>query len=174
MLDDGSVVRVAYAGQNGHPYTPIGRYLIRSGALNRENVSMQSIRDWLKKNPSAARNVMESDESYVFFKESAVGDPALGSDGAEGVALTPLGSIAVDLRIHPLGVPFFIATSTPDGRPLEHLFIAQDTGGAIRGAARADIYFGFGEQAESLAGGMKSPGRFYVLLPQAVAARLRP
>ena len=173
-LDDGSVIRVAYAGQNGHPYTPIGRTLIHSGALARENVSMQSIRAWLTANPSAAQTVMQSDESYVFFKETAAGDGNLGSAGAQGVPLTPLASIAVDLRIHPLGVPFFIAATTPGGKPLQSLFIAQDTGGAIRGPARADIFFGFGSAAGNLAGAMKSTGRFYLLLPKVVAAKLPP
>ncbi|MGZ6021709.1 MAG: murein transglycosylase A [Rhizomicrobium sp.] len=174
MLDDGSIIRVAYAGQNGRPYTPIGRTLIRSGALPRENVSMQTIRAWLKSNPAAARQVMESDESFVFFKESPVGDPSLGSAGAEGVALTPMASTAVDLRFHVLGVPVFIATTTPDGHALQNLFVAQDTGGAIRGPVRADIFFGFGAKAESLAGGMKSSGQLYVLLPKSLAARVAP
>jgi len=174
VLDDGSTIRVAYAGQNGRAYTPIGRTLIRERALDRENVSMQTIRAWLKANPSAALTVMESDDSYVFFKESAVDDAALGSAGAGGASLTPTASIAVDLRFHPLGVPFFIDTVTPDGKKLQRLFIAQDTGGAIRGPARADIFFGFGADAEQLAGGMKATGRFYLLLPKAVAAKLPP
>jgi membrane-bound lytic murein transglycosylase A len=174
VLDDGSTIKVAYAGQNGHPYTPIGRTLIRSGLLARENVSMQSIRAWLKANPAAAQAVMETDASYVFFRESPVGDAALGSAGSQGAPLTRQASIAVDLRFHPLGVPFFIDTMTPDGKKLQSLFIAQDTGGAIRGPARADIFFGFGEEAEHLAGGMKSTGQFYLLLPKAVAAKLPP
>jgi len=168
-LDDGSVLRVAYAGQNGRPYTPIGRTLVHSGALPRDAVSMQSIRTWLKANPSAAARVMESDQSFVFFQDSPVGDPALGASGAEHVALTPMASIAVDLRHHPLGVPMFIATTMPDGRPLQQLFVAQDTGGAIRGPVRADIYFGFGDKAGDVAGGMKASGRLYVLLPKTLA-----
>jgi membrane-bound lytic murein transglycosylase A len=171
-LDDGAIVRVAYAAQNGRPYTAIGRTLVRSGRLAREDLSMQAIRAWLKSNPSAARQVMETDQSYVFFKEAPVGDASLGSAGAQGVALTPLASIAIDQRYHALGAPFFIAATTPDGAPLQKLFIAQDTGGAIRGAARADIFFGFGPRAERLAGGMKSAGRFFVLLPNALAAKV--
>lgn len=172
-LDDGAIIRVAYAAQNGRPYTPIGQTLVRSGRLARENLSMQSIRAWLKSNPSAARTVMESDQSFVFFKEATVGDASLGSTGAEGVALTPEVSIAIDQRYHALGTPIFIATKTPDGAPLEKLFIAQDTGGAIRGPARADIFFGFGSVAERLAGGMKASGRFFVLLPKPVARAAR-
>jgi membrane-bound lytic murein transglycosylase A len=172
VFDDGSVARVAYAGQNGHPYTAIGKTLIAMGALRRENVSMQSIAAWLRVHPSKARAVMESDASYVFFKESPLGDPALGSPGTENVPLTPQASIAVDTKVHPLGVPFYIATTTPDGKPLDGVFVAQDTGGAINGPVRADIFFGFGHRAEALAGEMKQTGTMYVLLPKAVAAHL--
>lgn len=172
VLDDGAIIRVAYAAQNGRPYTAIGRTLVRSGRLTRDELSMQSIRAWLKSHPSAARQVMETDQSFVFFKEAQVGDASLGSPGSEGVPLTPRVSIAVDQKYHTLGAPFFIATTTPDGAPLQTLSIAQDTGGAIRGPARADIFFGFGPNAERLAGGMKSSGRFFVLLPNALAAKV--
>lgn len=169
VLDDGAIIRVAYAAQNGQPYKAIGSTLVRSGRLAREDLSMQTIRAWLKSNPSAARQVMESDQSFVFFKEAPVGDALLGSPGAEGVPLSAHVSIAIDQRYHTLGAPFFIATTTADGAPLQKLFIAQDTGGAIRGPSRADIFFGFGPTAERLAGGMKSSGRFFVLLPNALA-----
>lgn len=170
VLDDGSIMRVAYAGQNGHPYTPIGRTLIHKGALTKDDVSMQSIRDWLKKNPKEAREVMETDASYVFFREEPVGDPKLGSTGTENVPLTPGASLAVDLRLHPLGAPFFIASDETD--PGDRLLIAQDTGGAIRGPVRGDVFWGFGQKAEDIAGKMKAQGKFYVLLPKPVAARL--
>ncbi|MEI9990477.1 MAG: murein transglycosylase A [Rhizomicrobium sp.] len=163
-LDDGRMLRVTYAGQNGHPYTPIGRTLIADGALKREEVSMQSIRAWLTAHPVAARRVMETDASFIFFKQEAVGDRALGPAGSEGVALTPRASIAVDPTIHPFGVPMFIA-----GEGVAGLFVAQDTGGAIRGPARADIFFGFGSSAEDKAGKMKAHARFFVLLPSGVA-----
>lgn len=169
-LDDGTTVRVAYAAQNGRRYTSIGRALVHAGKLGLKDASMQSIRAWLKHNPSAARKVMESDESYVFFREAPVGDAALGSPGTQGVPLTPDASIAVDPKFHALGVPMFIDAMSGDGQPLQRLFIAQDTGGAIRGPARADIFFGFGAQAETLAGTMKSPGRLYVLLPKNLAS----
>jgi membrane-bound lytic murein transglycosylase A len=172
LFDDGPVARAAYAGQNGHPYTAIGKTLIKMGALTRENVSMQSIAAWLHAHPSQARAVMESDASYIFFQEIPLGDPALGSAGTEGVPLTPDASIAVDTRAHPLGAPFYIATTTPDGKSLQRLFVAQDTGGAITGAVRADIFFGFGHRAESLAGEMKQSGQMYVLLPKSVADRV--
>jgi membrane-bound lytic murein transglycosylase A len=172
VLDDGGVERVAYAGQNGQPYTAIGKTLIAQGALKRENVSLQTIRAWLRTHPDKARAVMESDASYVFFKETPLGNPALGSPGTATVPLTPEASIAVDTKVHPLNAPFFIATTTPDKKPLQGLFIAQDTGGAIKGVVRADIFFGFGARAELLAGTMKQSGQMFVLLPKSVAAQL--
>ncbi len=172
-FDDGSVARVAYAGQNGHPYTAIGRTLIAQGALTQDKVSLQSIRDWLKANPDQAADVMNTNASYVFFRELPVGDPALGATGSEGVSLTPQASLAVDLRLHPLGVPFFLASTYPEtGDPLDILMIAQDTGGAIRGAVRGDIFWGTGAQAENLAGKMKQTGKLFVLLPANLAAKL--
>jgi membrane-bound lytic murein transglycosylase A len=172
MFDDGKVVRVAYAGQNGWPYTAIGKTLIAQNAVRREKMSMQAIRDWLHANPAKGRAIMESDASFVFFRELPVGDPKLGAPGAEGPSLTPGASIAVDLKVHPLGAPFYVATKTPDSTgKLHRLFIAQDTGGAIRGPVRADLFFGFGPQAELDAGGMKQNGQLYVLLPKAVATR---
>jgi len=178
LYTNGDLRRVAYAAQNGQPYTSIGRALIDEGHLSRENLSMQAIRNWMKANPSDARRVMEKDASYVFFRELPLGDPALGSPGSEGVPLTPGASLAVDPRLHALGVPVFVAATAPalapaaPDEPLRRLFIAQDTGGAIRGAVRGDIFFGFGRNAESLAGRMKSPGKLYVLLPKGLAHRV--
>lgn len=167
VFDDGKVARVAYAGQNGWPYTAIGKTLIAEGAMTRDRMSMQAIRDWLRAHPDRARKIMESDASFVFFRELPVGDPTLGSPGAEGASLTPGASIAVDMKVHPLGAPFYVATKTPDSSgKLHRLFIAQDTGGAIRGPVRADIFFGFGPEAELNAGGMKQTGQLYVLLPK--------
>ena len=165
-------VRVAYAGENGQPYTAIGRTLIADGSLTREEVSLQSIRAWLAAHPDRARGVMETDKSYIFFQERPIGDPTLGSTGSLGAALTPLASIAVDARLHALGAPFYVAADGPD--PLHGLLIAQDTGGAIRGGPRADIFFGFGPDAERRAGLMKAPGKFYLLLPKPLAERLGP
>jgi membrane-bound lytic murein transglycosylase A len=121
---------------------------------------------------------METDSSYVFFQEQPIGNPALGSNGSEGVPLTPTASIAVDAHVQPLGAPFYIAAAQPDADPakpdhaFDRLLIAQDTGGAIRGPARADVFWGFGKGAESIAGRMKSTGRFFVLLPKTAAAHL--
>lgn len=177
-LEDGSMLRLAYAGQNGRPYTPIGRVLIEKGALDRSGMSMQAIRAWLLSHPADARGVMESDQSYVFFREAPIGDPGLGSPGTEGVPLTPEASIAVDPALHALGVPMYVAaeprSSDSHNPPVSFacLCIAQDTGGAIKGLARADVFWGFGPRAESIAGGMKSGGGLYVLLPRALAARI--
>lgn len=173
-FEDGTEKRVSYAAQNGQPYTPIGRTLIDRRALTRENVSLQSIRAWLLSHPAAAKAVMETDASYVFFKEEPIGDARLGAKGAEGVPLTPGASLAVDARLHALGVPYYLSTTLPDAKPLRRLFIAQDIGGAIRGPVRGDIFFGFGKDAETLAGQMKQQGRLFVLLPKTVAARLAP
>jgi membrane-bound lytic murein transglycosylase A len=179
-LDTGAFVRLAYAGQNGRPYTPVGRVLIQQGALARSQMSMQAIRSWMRNHPDAARSVMESDQSFVFFRLAPVGDASLGSPGSEGIPLTPEASIAVDEHLHPMGAPFFVSAYAPDPDPsrpernLNHLFVAQDTGGAIKGAARADVFWGFGRDAESVAGRMKSTGRLFVLLPKALAARIAP
>lgn len=169
-FENGTMGRIAYAGENGQPYTAIGRTLIADGSLKREDVSLQSIRAWLLAHPDRAQSVMETDKSYIFFQEKPIGDAALGSNGTLGAALTPLASIAVDQRLHALGAPFYVAAEGPD--PLHGLLVAQDTGGAIRGAARADIFFGSGPEAERRAGLMKAPGRFYLLLPRALATRL--
>jgi len=167
VFDDGSRARAVYAGGNGQIYTAIGRTLVARGALARENLSLQSIRDWLKRNPDQARAVMETNRSYIFFALEPPGDPSLGSKGSEGVALTPQASLAIDPRIHPFGAPFFLAA--PD---LNRLAIAQDTGGAIRGAIRGDFYWGAG--AETQAGAMKSNGQLFVLLPKSLAKAIAP
>lgn len=171
-LDDGSTMRLAYAGENGQPYTAIGRTLIEEGALTRDNVSLQSIRAWLTAHPDQARRVMETDKSYVFFRRDDLGDPTLSSPGTLGIGLSPLADMAIDPRIHGLGTPFYIAAGGPD--PVQALLVGADTGGAIRGAVRGDIFFGTGDEAQRRAGALKAPGRMFVLLPNAVAARLGP
>lgn len=192
-LDTGETVRVGYAGQNGHPYVAIGKVLLERGAMTLEEISMQSIRAWLTSHASEAAQVMAANTSYVFFREIDVSDPALGPLGAGGVSLTPWRSLAVDRRFHALGVPVWLETSLPGdpgaqagetqggeigaadvltGALLQRLMVAQDTGGAITGAVRGDVFFGWGEEAEDLAGRMKSQGRITLLLPNAVAARL--
>ena len=166
-FDDGSMIRIGYAGENGRPYTAIGRVLLKAGRLAKDKVSLATIRAWLKANPELAPGVMEADQSFIFFEETPVGDPAEGPRGVERVPLTPLASMAIDLRKNALGAPYYV-----DADPLRALLVAQDTGGAIRGQVRGDIFFGFGPEAEVRAGGMKAEGHLYVLLPNAVAERL--
>jgi membrane-bound lytic murein transglycosylase A len=166
-FSDGGMVRIGYAGENGRPYTAIGRVLLKAGRLAKDNISLATIRAWLKANPALAQGVMEADQSFIFFEETPVGDPAQGPRGVERVSLTPLGSMAIDLRKNALGAPYYV-----DADPMRALLIAQDTGGAIRGQVRGDIFFGFGPEAEVRAGGMKAQGRLYVLLPNALAQRL--
>lgn len=177
-LNDGAIVRLAYAAKNGRAYTPIGRVLMAQGALDRKNISLQTIRAWLNAHPSDAQRVMEADQSFVFFEIAPLGDPALGSPGTEGVPLTPGASLAVDERFHPFGAPVYVATTIPDpngakpDRNFQNLLIAQDTGGAIKGSARGDIFFGAGSDAEAIAGRLNAHGQFFVLIPKAAAAAL--
>ena len=162
-LPDGSMVQVGYDGQNGKPYVPIGRLLIERGVLDRDNVSMQAIRTWIKANPDAGAALMAENPSYVFFRE-ITGD---GPIGAQGVALTAGRSLAVDRDFVPLGVPIWLdAGDGPD--KLQRLMVAQDTGGAIRGPVRGDVFWGFGPDAEARAGTMKAAGEYYLLLPKTV------
>jgi membrane-bound lytic murein transglycosylase A len=168
VLPDRHVVRVAYAGQNGRPYTAIGRVLADQGQIPLEQVTMQSIRSWMEAHPDQADGVMNRNESYVFFRELDGMRPEQGPPGAMGgLALTPNRSIAVDRGFIPLGAPVWLDTTDPvDGAKWQHLTVAQDIGGAIRGAVRADIFFGWGHDAEERAGRMRQNGREYVLLPK--------
>lgn len=169
-LPDGSIVRVGYAAQNGHDYTPIGRVLIERGELAREEVSLQTIRAWLRSNPSEAEELMNANRSYVFFRVLPGESPV----GAEGVELTAGHSIAVDPRFVPYGLPVWIESTLPAapeiGRareaPIARLTIAQDTGGAIRGPVRADLFLGPGAEAEATAGRMKQPLGAWLLWPR--------
>ncbi len=178
-LADGSMIRVNYDGQNGYPYTAIGRLLIERGAVPREKMSMQAIRAWLVANPGEARALMNENASYVFFKELPIDDPSQGAPGSAGVPLTAEASLAVDTRFHGLGAPMWIEAHAPSrdtAQPdvdFNRLVIAQDTGGAIRGPVRGDVYWGAGKAAESVAGRMAHKGKLYVLLPKSVAAKLQ-
>ena len=167
QLDSGESVRMSYADQNGHPYQSIGRWLIDRGEIKSNEASMQGIKAWAKANPSRLPELLGRNPSYVFFQEKSVGDPSTGPTGALGVALTPGRSIAVDPRFVPLGAPVFMATTQPNSEtPLERLVVAQDTGGAIRGAVRADFFWGFGAQAGESAGRMRQSLKLWVLLPK--------
>ena len=173
-LPDGTVARIGYDGQNGHPYVPIGRLLAERGALPRDEVSMQTIRAWLAAHPGEAAALMEENPSYVFFREIAGPADAGGPLGAQGVALTAGRSLAVDRAFLPLGAPIWLDLEDPaegNGR-LRRLVVAQDTGGAIRGPVRGDLFWGFGPQAAERAGMMKDRGTYYILLPHDVAARV--
>lgn len=167
-LPDGTSQRIGYDGQNGYPYTAIGKELIARGALTKENVSMQSIREWLAAHPTEAAEVMRTNASYVFFKKLDTSGPV----GGEGVVLAPERSMAVDRSIWPYGLPMYIEATHPAGKePLQRLMIAQDTGGAIIGVVRGDVFWGYGEKAAHNAGLMKSPGRLWVLLPKTVTPK---
>lgn len=169
QLDDGSVVRVGYASQNGHPYHAIGRDLIEIGALSRDEVSLPAIRSWLEAHPREAPQIMARNRSYIFFEEHPELGPDEGPLGAQGVSLTAGRSLAVDPRYIPFGVPVWLETTAPwpEGEgPLRRLMVAQDTGGAIKGIVRGDVFWGAGERAEAVAGRMKSRGRYAILLPK--------
>jgi membrane-bound lytic murein transglycosylase A len=169
-LDDGTRIRVGYAGQNGHQYHAIGRDLVALGAMPLEEVSLQSIRDWLIAHPEQADAIMARNGSYVFFDERLDLDTADGPIGAQGVPLTAGRSLAVDKRYIPLGTPVWLDTIAPwpEGEgPLRRLLVAQDTGGAIKGPVRGDVFWGTGARAEAIAGRMRSQGSYVVLLPKA-------
>lgn len=169
-LDDGSELRLGYAGKNGHAYTSIGKILIKAGALSRETTSMQSIRAWLRANPDRAAAVLNRNRSFVFFRERH-GD---GPIGAQGVALTPERSLAVDRAFMPLGAPVWVAADDPGNalRPVRRLMVTQDTGGAIRGPVRGDIFTGAGDKAADDAGRMRLRGRYWLLLPVSISEQM--
>lgn len=164
-LADGSLVRIGYADQNGHPYQSIGRWLVAKGELSLDKASMEGIKRWARDNPQRLEELLHANPSYVFFRElpSSTGGPI----GALGVPLTEGRSIAVDPRYVPLGAPVLLSTTYPNSpRPLNRLVLAQDTGGAIKGAVRADFFWGFGAEAGVEAGRMRQQGRMWALLPK--------
>lgn len=164
-LDSGETLRVGYADHNGFPYRSIGRHLVERGELPLEKASMQGIQAWARANPEKLTELLNHNARYVFFRELPAGLP--GPIGSLGVPLTSRRSVAVDPALVPLGAPVYIATTWPlSSRPLNRLMLAQDTGSAIRGAVRADFFWGFGEEAAREAGRMKQPLRMWVLLPK--------
>jgi membrane-bound lytic murein transglycosylase len=172
-LEDGAVLRINYDSHNGYPFVPIGRVLIERNIIPREQMSMQRIREWMRDNPQGAEEVRRQNRSFVFFRIVGLSD---GSDerepvGAQGVPLTAERSIAVDRSLHVYGTPFFIQASLPAANEnrtasFDRLMIAQDTGSAIVGPARADIYWGAGERAGQVAGRFRHPGSFAMLVPR--------
>lgn len=164
-LDNGDTLRVGYADQNGHPYRSIGKALVERGELTLDKASMQGIKEWGRQNPDKLAELLNFNASYVFFREMP--SNGAGPLGALGVPLSAGRSIAIDPRSIPLGAPVFLATTWPgSGKPLQRLMLAQDTGGAIRGAVRADFFWGFGKDAGKYAGSMKQSGKMWVLLPK--------
>ena len=179
QLPDGSTIRLGYADQNGHPYRAIGRTLVERGELSMEDATMQGIRKWAVANPDRVTPILHSNPSRVFFRELPPQPPAVsvpgaapgasGPPGSLGVPLTPMRSIAIDPRSVMLGAPVWLATVDPiDGKPIERLTLAQDTGGAIVGTIRADLFWGFGTAAGESAGRMRERGAMWVLLPRGV------
>jgi membrane-bound lytic murein transglycosylase A len=171
-LTDGTLLRVNYDAHNGHPYTPVGRILIERDIIKREDMSMDRIRKWMAENPDGGRELRRQNKSYVFFRNTGLPENE-EARGAQGVPLTATRSIAVDRALHVYGTPFFIGAELPiDGEAsttkFRKLMIAQDTGSAIVGPARADIYFGSGEEAGRIAGRIKNPARFAMLMPRAL------
>lgn len=169
-LAEGGVMRVGFAAKNGHPYTAIGKVLVDAGEIALKDVSMQTIRAWLSANPDRADQVMWQNDSYIFFREVTEVDEDLGPVGAAQVPLTPGRSLAVDKAIHAYGLPVWVETTAPSGpngarEPFRRLMVTQDTGSAIIGAVRGDVFWGSGDRAGEIAGLMKDPGRMYVLVP---------
>jgi membrane-bound lytic murein transglycosylase A len=175
-MTDGRLIRVTYAAKTGHPFTGIGRVLAELGEIPLEQVTMQSIRAWLRDHPARVSEILWRNRSYIFFKEAPVDDPALGPIAAAKVPLTPGRSMAVDRLLHTFGTPFFIHAPTLTafaGKPFRRLMIAQDTGSAIVGPARGDLFAGSGDAAGEIAGVVRNRADFYALLPRSLLERGR-
>ncbi len=175
VLPDGRTLRAAYAAHNGQPFRSTANWLMQKGWISRGEASMTGIRAWMDRTtPARARQAMNANPRFVFFSLQPEGDPGLGPKGALGVPLTPLGSMAVDLDFHAGGLPMFVQTTAPGlGGAWSGLLVAQDTGGAIKGPVRGDIYFGTGPQAGARADTVNAPGRLWILLPRRLAEQIR-
>ena len=175
VYPDGSMKRITYAAKSGHPFSPIGKLLIDRGAIDAATVSMASIRDWLARHEDQVDEVLWHNRSFIFFKEATVDDPSLGPIAAAKVPLVAGRSLAVDRTIHTFGLPFFIAsdslTHMDGGKPFRRLMLALDTGTAIVGPARGDIFTGSGDAAGALAGHVRNAATFHILVPRAAAER---
>ncbi|MFI4918820.1 MAG: murein transglycosylase A [Legionellales bacterium] len=174
VLEDGKRIYIGYDGQNGAPYTSIASVLIKKGIMTKENASMQGIKSYLETHPEQIDQVINQNKSFIFFRKLVL-DAALGS---QGVALTPGYSLAIDRQWIPMGAPLWLNTTRPDSKnpdmnkPMQRLMIAQDTGGAIRGKVRGDVFFGGGDKATLIAGHMKNEGHYWLLLPRHVLSRI--
>jgi membrane-bound lytic murein transglycosylase A len=164
-LPDGGVMRIGYSGQNGRDYVGIGKLMKDRGLLGPGQTSMQGIVAWLREHPEEGRAIMRENKSYVFFQELTGAGPL----GALGLPVTPRGTVAADVRFVPLGAPVLLELDRPEA---SGLWVAQDTGGAIKGANRFDTFWGAGEEAAVIAGGMQGRGRAFILLPKGSVARL--
>ena len=164
-LSDGSLMRVGYGGSNGHAYSSVGAELVSRGIYEPHQVSADVIRNWVRRNPEAGRDLLRTNDSYVFFRDVSEVPPDRGPLGAMNRSITPMRTIAVDPSHVPLGAPVWIETRGAESSALDRLMIAQDTGSAIKGAQRADIFVGTGPEAGRRAGRIKDPGRMVVLLP---------
>jgi membrane-bound lytic murein transglycosylase A len=167
QFNDGSMIRVGYGDQNGHPYRSIGRWLIDQGELTIDQTSMPGIKSWIERNPARAKELLDQNPSFVFFRELPLGDPGAGPVGALGVPLTPGYSVAADARYIPLGAPVVVSSTDPiSGAALLRPMLAQDTGGAIRGPLRFDFFWGFGADAGQAAGRQKYDVSAWLLVPK--------
>jgi membrane-bound lytic murein transglycosylase A len=169
LADDGETLRLNYTAANGHPYVAVGKFLIARNIISKEEMSMDRIREWMERNPEEGKDLRRKNKSYVFFRETNLASNEEPT-GAQGISLTPGRSIAVDRNLHVYGTPFFISGMLPleseqTMTPFRRLMIAQDTGGAIIGPARADLYFGAGDEAGSVSGRLRHNGRFVMLVP---------
>lgn len=171
VLDNGKAVRLAYGDHNGHPYSSIGKWLADKGELPLAQTSMQNIKQWAKDNPHRVNEMLNVNKAMVFFNEETIVDPQLGPKGAYGIPLIAERAVAIDPTFVPLGTPVYLATSFPASQsPLRKLVFAQDTGAAIKGAARTDFYWGTGDQAGNQAGRMKQNGEMWLLWPKDAGA----
>lgn len=165
LFDNGEVMKIGFADQNGHPYNSIGKLLVQRGELALENASMQGIKQWGQKNPNKLPELLQQNARYVFFRELPA--DLSGPIGALGVPLTAGRSIAIDPLSIPQGAPVFLATTWPNTqKSLNRLMVAQDVGSAIKGGIRADFFWGFGQEAANQAGKMKQSGKLWVLMPR--------
>ena len=162
LLDNGELINVGYAEQNGRKFKGIGNYMLDRGYITKDELSAQGMKKYIDKNPSKADEILNQNESYVFFKKSNQ-----GATGALGSVLTAKRNLAVDRSVIPLGMPVFLSTKNPiDKKPINQLMVAADVGGAIKGDIRADFFWGYGEDAFAYAGKMKEKGKMYILMPK--------
>lgn len=171
----GSYIKLGYAGQNGHPYYAIGNHLTKNNLIDKNTASAESIIKWLNKNPKKAAKIMNLNESYVFFRVRNEHNPV----GAMGIEVTPMRSLAVDRSYIPLGLPLWLETTYPredkskQFKPFNRIMVAQDVGGAIKGAIRGDVFFGSNKKAERYAWYMKNMGRYFILVPNNIAKHIK-